>query len=1114
MPELNILLGPAGSGKTTALFSEVIEKAESDIKKNHIVIVPEQVSHAVTEKFIEMSERHGIINIDVLSFNRLAHRIFDNAGSNDKEIIDDTGKNLILRRVVSEHLDELKVLKKSAALPGCINEIKSVISEFVQYEIGAEDIRKLSENTENRYLSLKLKDIYVLFKAFREKIEEKYVTREELLDRAAEAAERADFLKGASLYFDDFTGFTPIQYRFLSSVLKHLDSVSLCLDYDGADGELFSLSVSTIEKIRNIALDSGFKINTLHFYENKENRHKESPALSHLEKRLFRRTPAAGKRDIKEIPPDDSLRIVRCASPEKEAEFVISGVQELVRKGYRYRDIGIVMSSPSEYGRVLKAEAGKEDIPLFIDSTTEILLNPYTEYIRSALETMVENMSYESVFHYVRSGLSGLTTDEADRLENYVRAMNIKGRKRYSEPFRIHTKRISEEELEIINTAREKLVSSLLPLNEVSGRGKRNAEEYTKALRLFLEKGGGREKLEEIAASFTEKGNTGDYDTYRQIPDRVEELFKKTENLIPDEKMTMREFMELLNAGFEAIRIGVLPAGTDSLRAGDTERSRMGNIRVLFFMGMNDGLIPEGNSSGGILSDNDREIIKDKGMDLSPTAREKTGLSRLYFYMNVTKPSEKLIFSYSYGDGSAETLNPSFYLSEIRDIFPSLKEETYREKNLIYTDRDLLISFADALRDKESPEKARELYACIKGSEDDKLLADSILRQVFYIHGEDRISEAVRQAVYGEEKNISPTKLEKYAECAYRYFMLYGLRAMEREEFGFERRDLGSVLHAVLNICSEVIHKKGLRYADLKDSEAEEVAEEAMEKYLSENENVVLLSSDRNKYFINRMSRILKTTVRALKTQAGKGRFDPEAFEKEFLSSGFYGRIDRIDTASDSNTLYVSVIDYKSGDKAFDLSRIYYALDLQLVIYLNGAMELERIAHPDREIKPAGIFYYHIDDPVIKEKALKEGTDDEIKERIMDSLRLRGIVNNDPAVIKLFDGSIGKKSSVIPVGFNKDGSFSSSSSVASEDDLKVIAGHVIRKSLELRDAKDSGQISPNPAVYEKKSPCSYCEYSDCCRFDRSIPGFKERKLKKFTDNSEIISMMAEGQENH
>jgi len=1105
---LRIYLGQAGSGKTTALFKDCIKNAEKDIRKNHIVIVPEQVSHMVTEKLILESESHAIMNIDVLSFQRLAHRIFDNAGNDDKEIIDDTGKNLILKTVIEEHKDEMTVLKRNIGFSGYVNEIKSVISEFVQYEISPEDVKKLSESESRIHLRSKLRDIYVLYKAFREKIEEKYVTKEELLDRASEASERADFLKGADIYLDDFTGFTPIQYRFLENIFGIVDNVSLCLNYDGKDGTLFELSVSTIAKIRSIAEEKGLTIETVHFYDGYPSRFDENPELSHLEKNLFREKKAPAL-----FSDESAVRIIKCDTPEKECAFIISEIMRLVREeGMRFKDIGIIMSDPGNYGRLLSEEAEDENVPLFIDSTTEILLNPYTEFIRSALEVVSENMSYETVFRFLRTGLLSIEREDVDRLENYVRALGIRGRKSYTREFRIHIKDQTEEDLELINTAREKLLSVIEPfMDAMKGKGK-TAGIYTDELLKFLDSTGAREKIGEMADAFKEENNLRAAGIYGQIADKTDELLIKIKNLIPDEKTDLTGYLEMLTAGFEAIRIGVLPSGMDSVKAGDMTRSRMNDIRVLIFAGMNDGLIPEVNSGSGILSDFDREAIGKNGVTLSPTAREKIGLNKLYFYMNVTKPGEKLYLTYSLGNSEGQTLRPSFFLQEINKILPGVKEEYFKEEEYrkrFFTKRDVLLFFASILKDEERLEEAKELLGDLSAIPGLRAEADTLLDSIYRINTTDRISEALSRVLYENDRSVSPTRLEKFAECAYRHFMLYGLRAMEREEFGFERRDLGSVLHGVLNLCGGILLEEGKRFSDLDDREAEELADRALDRYLRENENLVLLSSKRNKYFVTRIGRILNTTIKALRSQAGKGSFNAEKFERGFEHDGMHGRIDRIDTAENGTKLYVSIIDYKSGNKEFDLSRIYYGLDLQLTIYLNGALEIERIEHPDKEVLPAGIFYYHIDDPLIKEKDLKTGSDEEIKELRMDSLKLRGIVNSDPEVISLFDGDFEKKSSVIPVTYNKDGSFSAYSSVSDSEGFKVIRDHVIGKAFEFKKRIRSGEIEASPAKYNGKSPCEYCEFADCCGFEKGREGFAERRLKKIKDDFEIIKMMEE-----
>ena len=1110
---LNILLGQAGSGKSTALYKECLKKAGKDLKKNFIFIVPEQVSNAVTERLIRESERGGILNIDVLSFQRLAHRIFDNAGGDDRELIDDTDKNLILRRVISGLKDRLKVIKADSLKQGYVSELKSVISEFVQYETGPDDILKAAEEEERAFSREKLKDIALIYREFNKVTAEKYVTKEELLDRASEAADRALFLKGSEIFLDDFTGFTPIQYRFLSSIFPLVDSVSVALDYDGADGELFSLSVTTIEKLRSIASDNGFNVNTVHFYDNPENRFKNTPGLGLLEAELFRR-------DVKKADPEErknegkEVRIIRCDIPEKEAAFAVSEVQRLTREeGLRYRDIGIIMSDPEGYGRVLAAEADRENVPLFLDITTDILLNPCAEFIRSALNAVRENFSYEGVFNFLRTGLTGISVDETDKLENYVRALNIRGKKAYSEEFYYHTKRVEGDQLLSINEVRKKLYALLNPITEVA-RGKKKAWEFADSLDSFIESSLIEERTEEIAAAFEEEGKKREAAFFRKTLEKIAELTEKIRELIGDEKMSLKEFEEILLSGMEAISIGFLPPGNDVVRAGDMTRSRLNDVKVLIFMGLNDSLIPKSGTGAGILSDFERERMKERGLNLSPGPLERTGIEKLYFYMNVCRPSEKLCLTYSLIDSEGKSIRPSFFVTEIERILTGAVKEYFNEseyRKKFYCRRDALEVLSDALKDKDREDEGKELFSAMTGIDETASLSKMLLDSICTNDNEDKISKAVSDALYriekGEDLKFSPTRLERFAECALRHFLSKGLSLEAREEAGFERSDLGSALHEALKLIFRMLKEKGKSIKDISDEEADSLAEESLLRYLRENVNAALNDGERNKYYIKRISRILKSALRILKNQSVSGGFEPAYFETGFEMKDVYGRIDRIDCAEKDGKLYLTVLDYKSGNKSFDLNRIYYGLDLQLFTYLKGAVEKEKARVKDKEVIPAGVFYFHIDDPVIDEDRLVTGSDEELRELRNEECRLRGIVNSDKEAVSLFDPSFEKKSSVIPVSKNKDGSYSAGSSVASPEDLDLITEHTAKKCDEFAKRIKDGEIKALPFVYGDSSPCKWCEFSDVCLVE------KEQRLKKIGNTKEVIDKMREETEN-
>lgn len=1115
MSLLNLVLGPSGSGKTTSVFEEIIKKSESDMHRNVIVIVPEQFSHAVTQKIISMHPRHGIMNIDVLSFARLAHRIFESAGGDTAEILDDTGKNLILTRIAAEHEKELSVLGGSIRRQGYISEIKSVISEFIQYEITPEEVDEMCKgDTGHQYLSGKLKDIGILYRAFREKMGDEFITKEELLDQAEMVMEKAGFLKGATVVLDSFTGFTPIQYRFLRSLMNYISECTVCLPYDGKDSAFFSLSVKTIASLRAMAESAGWEKKGGNSYDRLYDSHirwnKEKNDLIFLEKNLFRRRGKGYAGLTFEDCPND-IYIKKAETPAVEAAFVASEARRLVQEeGYRYREIGIVMSDVNRYGRFLSEEADRYGVPCFIDTTSEILLNPFTEFIRSAIEIETEHYSYESVFHFLRTGLADFSPEEVDLFENYVRAMNIRGRKKYRNRFVIHTKRMKEEELEKINEIRERFTAIFDPLDEVMTKRNVSVREYTDAIRNFIESERVPEKMENMALKFENEGRQDAADQYRQIGGKLNELFDRMVNLIPDEKMSLSDYIDILNAGFDEIRIGVIPPGTDTVTAGDMTRSRFSGIRVLFFLGLNDDVIPAQNSGSGILSDMDREYLKGRHFELSPTAREKVGLQKLYFYLCVTKPSEKLYLTLADRNIEGKAMRQSWFLNVVQKMFPGLQagsvtEDDIRERYL--SEEDSLEVLSEKLKG-EIDAKAMELYSNASISDDSGKKLEMMLNGAYRSHSEDKISETVAMALYGEGFGASPTRLERFAECAYEHFMQYGLKLKEREDFGFEGRDLGTILHGVLQICSEILSEENKTFSDLTEDEANALTDEALHRFLTENENVVLMSSERNKYFVTRMERILRTTVKNLGAQARAGVFKASAFEKAFKVDGFYGRIDRIDTTESGHTVYLSVIDYKSGNKEFDMSRIYYGLDLQLIIYMNGAMEIERIEHPDKEIRPAGIFYYHIDDPVINSSSVSTGDQEEIKNLIRKKLRLRGIVNSDPEVARLFDSDLSNKNSyVIPVNVKKNGDFDSRSSVMSEENFKVVSSHVRRMSEQFRKEIAGGNVDPKPVEYEKQRECEWCAFRDCCSFDTTVPGYKVRKLSKLDSTDEIIGRM-------
>ena len=533
------------------------------------------------------------------------------------------------------------------------------------------------------------------------------------------------------------------------------------------------------------------------------------------------------------------------------------------------------------------------------------------------------------------------------------------------------------------------------------------------------------------------------------------------------------------------------------------ERSRLKDIKALFFVGVNEGNIPKNTQTGGILSELDRDFFKDQGVELAPGPKELMNMQRFYLYLNLTKPREKLVLSFSDTNAKGEGISPAYLIGSIRALYPKLEIVRVQEgEDGVYPENPEagLELFLEKLaretsREYETLEQVDEvfgeLYSWYLKNADYKDTVQKLVQSAFLRKPQDVISQSVAGALYGEVSPYSATRLERFAACAFAHFLQYGMKLTERVEYEFKAMDMGNVMHRALENFAEEVRKKGLNWKELTREQREAIADECLDEIVADYGNTVLKSSARNEYMIERTRRILRRTVWALQKQLEQGEFQPEGFEVTFGG----GRIDRVDAMEDpdQNKVYVKVIDYKTGNTSFDLVYLYHGLQLQLMIYLDGALQVEQKKYAGREVVPAGVFYYNIKDPMIQEKI--DADLETVSSGIMKELKMNGLVQSDPDIVQKMDSSL----SSIPVTFNKDGSFRKNSSVASSEQFAVLGRYVRTKIEKLRSSILAGDAEVSPYELGKKNACTYCPYVSVCGFDRKLPGYEFRRLKNFSD---------------
>lgn len=1068
---LQFILGNSGTGKTTFLYKKILTEASAAPKKNFLVIVPEQFTMQTQKKLVELSPNKAIMNIDVLSFERLAYRIFDELGIASLLVLEDTGKNLAIRKVALDCEDKLTVLRRSMNKIGYVDEVKSFITELIQYNISPKDLKTYIDDARvSDTLRNKLSDILVIYEGFEKFKKDKYITAEETLAVLRTVANRSKILKDSVIAFDEFTGFTPVQNELLKKLFKLSKKIYVTLSIDSKEDmyqskgmhELFDMPKKTIKSLSLMANDLGVEIEDAIIL--KENfRLKKSPQLLFMEQNLFRRKQE--KWNLNQVSEDkqniivSDLQVASCENeqrnsasdlqaysnenivfksihidsvqnPIQELTLAARRINDLVRNnGLRYKDIAVVTGDVSTYAGYVEGIFGKYNIPYFVDTVQELLLHPFIEFIRSIPDIAVYDFSTESVMRFLRCGFCDIDSYDLDCFENYLIALGIRGKSKWKKKWEKYPKNYSDSyDLDKINEIRERIYDLLVDAISKMTSKKSVVRDYVLAIYEIIESLDVYSKLSKKENEFLENGQQVKAKQYSQIYTIVMQLFEKYEKLLGDEQISIEEFVEILDAGLDGTDVAAIPPGYDTVTIGDIERTRLSDIKVMFFIGVNDGVIPKTAGGGGIISQFERQCLVDMDVTLAPSEREQSFMQRYYLYLCMTKPSEEIYLSYYKNDSSGKSASPSYIINLLLKMFDGLCIDDNDEKS-VYDDVstkeaavDYLITYEPFADDEDASDKdtndkdANDKDANDKDANDkdenDKNVndkdandkdvedenthkinnkwfdtayalklsgfdLDKIVNAKFERYVEDPITENIARAVYGDQAKGSTTRFELFAKCAYSHFLKYALRLREREEYGFSSMDIGTIYHDALEGYGKNVKVIKSTWSDISDADRDRLAIDAFRKAASDFVNGQMNMTETTRHQLKRMEKVFLRTVWALTEQVKAGSFVPTEFEipledvldlNDDKNIKITGRIDRIDTYQEDGREFIKIIDYKSGMAKFDLQKAYYGTQMQLPVYLNSTMKKHKESDPKISVEPGAMFYYRIDDPEIDEE--------------------------------------------------------------------------------------------------------------------------------------------------
>ena len=1122
---LQLILGGSGSGKTTYLYDEVIRLSMEHPQEQYFLIVPEQFTMQTQKDIVTRHPNHGTMNIDIVSFARLAYRIFEELAVEQLSVLDDMGKSMVLRKVAAAQKRQLVLFGGQLSKPGFVGQLKSMLSEFYQYGITPEALREMAPSARSPLLRQKLEDLALVEQSFQEYIEGHYITTEQVLDVLCRLIPESGLIRNSVIALDGYTGFTPVQYRLTELFLVYAKQVYVTVTADEAAGiygkmgiqNLFYMSRQMAVRLSEIAEKNQVKkLPDIMLGEQKNRRFARRPELAWLEQNLFR----YGTETAYTGEATDSIVFFQASNPSGEVSHIVHEIQRLVQEGKaRYREIAVITGDLPGYGKEITHQFTQNQIPHFMDDKKNVLDNCLVELIRASLEAVRQDFSYESVMRYLRTGLVSQEHTMVDRLENYILAMGIRGGKRFRETWERTYRGAGDLNVTEVNAFKDRVLAPLFAMQERFRQADLTIAGMTEAVLTLLADCRAEEQLESYQEYFTKIGEHRLAKEYGQVYGLVTELLKRLSDLLGEERVSRKEYLEILDAGFAELKVGVIPAVADRVVVGDITRTRLAHIRVLFFAGVNDGIVPARKERGSLLSDRDRDFLGEHHLELAPTAREESFQQRFYLYLMMTKPSKQLILSWCRTGADGKSRRPSFLIGELRAMFPDavLTDQETQMDSEIYSVAEAKQRLSTKLgqyRDgqlEQDEEKAQflELYRWFASSKDNQETLRRFMDAAFFVYEQQGISHAVAKALYGEILSGSVTRLEQYAACAYSHFLRYGLELLERKRFELASSDIGTLFHESIDLCFRRVKEKQYDWHTMTNETRDMLVEECVAAVTENYGNTILGSSARNRYLAQRVGQITKRTVWALQQQIKKGDFIPAGFEVSFSAADnlsamkialsesealhLRGRIDRMDVCEDGGKVYVKIIDYKSGSTSFDLLALYYGLQLQLVVYMDAVTEMAQHHYPDKEIVPAGILYYNIADPLAEKKGQPDP--EKIDAEILEKLRMNGLVNSELEVVRHLDRTIEKESDVIPVVL-KDGEVQAGrSSVANRERFARLSQFVHRKLKEAGQEILDGEIGVAPYKNGQRTACDYCPYHAVCGFDRKTSGYEFNRWK-------------------
>ncbi len=1079
---INLYYGRSDTDRMKFMY-EKIAQYRMDGGKSVLVIVPDQYTLEAEKAALKMLNTKGLMDVEIMSFSRMAAKLVgDTAG---EKYIDDSGRSMILRKVISQNKDELTVFNTAAGKTEFVKMMGDMIQEFKQYKTQPEFVWQIAEDNYEKYsgsmLMKKLGDAARIYAAYEAEIEGKYYDTEDYLSELCQKISQRDFFSETLVWIDGFEFFSKRLLSVIESLTEKSKEICISLLYSEADCRDYGIFAPIEKTLREIAeigerCKAQVKLNKIPPKYTKT----LSDDIKHLSENLFAYPFKKYEGNMQ------GISLWHCENREAEIERIAEEIIRLVsEEGYRFKDIAVAAGDLPERRSLIGGIFSKAGIKFFDGSKSAAIYNKYMQFVLAICRKESVYSSNESIFRILDSGIFEISADEAEILQNYVVKYNIEGSLWKNDFYKTDKRGKSDDEvvaeLDEVNKIRKKFVEMAdLFYKYIDGcvTGRDFAERFFSYLKDGL-------RMDEKIRLDAERLKAGQKQEYGgitvQLWNSMTSILGQMQNILEEYECSRIEFFEILRTGIESLELSLIPTTIDQVLIGDLDTVRMSRAKVLIIPGFNDGIVPASGFETGILSENEKKKLNEIAGELCVPFGSRLEQEKLSIYQALSLPEKKLIISSLAAGDDGEQMNPSQLLIKIKKSFPQLSEEKVELRSV---------------------------------SEDESFMPEFFAEGRAFANKEAYISQDSFLAMYGQSARMSPTSLEAYARCPFAHFMKYGIRADERNVFEISAPEMGTVFHEVLMRFSQKVSDENL-WSVMNEERCEEIISGLAEAVAGEHKGGFMFEGPIGEYRISRIKSVCEKTASMVAEHVNRGLFSRFYFEIPFgvgremppikfeTTNGktvfLEGRIDRIDLAPMADGTLIKVIDYKSGNDKVVKKEIISGYKLQLMLYMEAAAEGMKKKY--KEIIPAGVFYFKIQEPSADGSGADpqdfEAFADFVDKNFRKAYKMDGIVVNEPEIIGAIDEDFSGFSEIIRVRKLKNGSTKGTGDFAAvnKGEFQGLIDNTHEKAQEFCESFTSGNVCIQPMrIDDDTKACTWCKFKSICSFDTRIRGFEYKKL--------------------